>query len=356
MARIDELLRQLKDQGGSDLHLVAGIAPRMRTHGELVPVEGWDVLSDEAVREIVREVSSDDDWKDFEACGDLDFAYGLEGVARFRANYFVQQRGAGAVFRIIPEEILSLEDLKLPKAVQGLCDLKEGLVLITGPTGSGKSTTLAAVIDHINRNCSKHIVTIEDPIEFVHQNRQSVLSHREVGTHTHSFSSALRAAIRQDADVVLVGEMRDRETIALAITAAEMGMLVFGTLHTNSATKTVDRMVDAFPANEQNQIRLSLSESLSGVVSQLLLPTADGKGRCAVHEILLKTQGLANVIREGNTPMLNSIIQSGKSVGMQSMDDALFALAKDGIIRPTDAHMKAANKARFEPLLGETAE
>jgi len=356
MARIDELLRQLKSQGGSDLHLAAGIAPRMRTHGELAPVEGWDVLSDEALREIVREVSSDDDLKDFEACGDLDFAYGLEGVARFRANYFVQQGGAGAVFRIIPDEILSLEDLKLPKAVQGLCDLKEGLVLITGPTGSGKSTTLAAVIDHINRNCSKHIVTIEDPIEFVHQNRQSVLSHREVGTHTRSFSSALRAAIRQDADVVLVGEMRDRETIALAITAAEMGMLVFGTLHTNSATKTVDRMVDAFPANEQNQIRLSLSESLSGVVSQLLLPTADGKGRCAVHEILLKTQGLANVIREGNTPMLNSIIQSGKSLGMQSMDDALFALAKDGIIRPTDAHMKATNKARFEPLLGETAE
>lgn len=356
MARIDELLRQLKDQGGSDLHLAAGIAPRMRTHGNLAPAEGWEVLSDDSLREIVREISSDEDWRDYEACGDLDFAYELEGVARFRANYFVQEGGAGAVFRIIPEEILSIEDLKLPKTVRSLCDLKEGLVLITGPTGSGKSTTLAAVIDHINRNYSKHIVTIEDPVEFVHENRRSVLSHREVGTHTHGFSPALRAAIRQDADVVLVGEMRDRETIGLAITAAEMGMLVFGTLHTNSATKTVDRIVDAFPASEQNQIRVSLSESLTGVVSQLLLPTADGRGRCAVHEILLRTQGLANVIREGNTPMLNSIIQSGKGVGMQSMDDALFALAKDGIIRPNDAYMKAANKARFEPLLSETAE
>lgn len=355
MARIDELLRQLKEQAGSDLHLAAGIVPRMRTHGELHPVEGWEVLSDDTLREIIREASSDEDWRDYEACGDLDFAYGLEGVARFRANYFFQENGVGAVFRIIPEEILSIEDLKLPKAVEALCDLNEGLVLITGPTGSGKSTTLAAVIDHINRSYSKHIVTIEDPVEFVHQNRQSVLSHREVGTHTHGFTPALRAAIRQDADVVLVGEMRDQETIALAITAAEMGMLVFGTLHTNSATKTVDRLVDAFPASEQNQIRVSLSESLTGVVSQLLLPTADGKGRCAVHEILLKTPGLANVIREGNTPMLNSIIQSGKRMGMQSMDDALFALAKDGIIRPVDAHMKAADKARFEPLLAETA-
>jgi twitching motility protein PilT len=356
MARIDELLRQLKDQAGSDLHLAAGIVPRMRTHGELHPVEGWEALDDDSLREIIKEVSSDEDWIDYEACGDLDFAYGLEGVARFRANYFVQENGVGAVFRIIPEDILSVEDLKLPKAITELCDLKEGLVLITGPTGSGKSTTLAAVVDHINRGHSKHIVTIEDPVEFVHQNRKSVLSHREVGTHTHGFSPALRAAIRQDADVVLVGEMRDQETIALAITAAEMGMLVFGTLHTNSATKTVDRLVDAFPASEQNQIRVSLSESLTGVVSQLLLPTADGMGRCAVHEILLKTKGLANVIREGNTPMLNSIIQSGKSVGMQSMDDALFVLAKEGIIRPVDAHMKAADKARFEPLLSETAE
>jgi twitching motility protein PilT len=229
--------------------------------------------------------------------------------------------------------------------------LNQGLVLITGPTGSGKSTTLAAVINEINRTYSRHIVTIEDPVEFVHQNQDSVVSHREVGSHTLGFTPALRASIRQDADVVLVGEMRDMETIALAITAAEMGMLVFGTLHTNSATKTVDRIVDAFPADEQNQIRVSLSESLAGVVSQLLMRTVDGKGRCAVHEILLKSTGLANVIREGNTPMLNSMIQSGKSQGMQSMDDALFAAVESGQVRAVDAHMKATEKARFEPLV-----
>ncbi len=226
-------------------------------------------------------------------------------------------------------------------------------MLITGPTGSGKSTTLAAVINEINRTYSRHIVTIEDPVEFVHQNSQSILSHREVGSHTLGFTPALRASIRQDADVVLVGEMRDLETIALAITAAEMGMLVFGTLHTNSAAKTIDRIVDAFPADEQNQIRVSLSESLAGVVSQLLLRTVDGKGRCAVHEILLRSSGLANVIREGNTPMLNSLIQSGKQHGMQSMDDALFAAVESGKIRAAEAHTKAADKARFEPLVAK---
>jgi twitching motility protein PilT len=235
--------------------------------------------------------------------------------------------------------------------VEGLAQLSQGLVLVTGPTGSGKSTTLAAIIDRINQNHARHVVTIEDPIEFVHQNRKAVFSHREVGQHSRAFGPALRAAIRQDADVVLVGELRDRETIALAITAAEMGMLVFGTLHTNGAAKTIDRIVDAFPAEEQPQVRLSLSESLAAVVSQLLLPTADGKGRVAVNEILLRTAALPNVIREGNTPMLHSIIQSGKQQGMQAMDDALFALAKAGVILPQDAHQKAADKARFEPLL-----
>jgi len=357
MARIDDMLRHMKEHDGSDLHLAAGIAPRIRSHGELVEVEGWPALTDQSVREIVREIAKESDWQSFEECGDLDFAYGLEGVARFRANYFVQERGAGAVFRIIPEEILTLEDLKLPPAIESLCHLNQGLVLITGPTGSGKSTTLAAVINEINRTYTRHIVTIEDPVEFVHKNKSSILSHREVGSHTLGFTPALRASIRQDADVVLVGEMRDMETIALAITAAEMGMLVFGTLHTNSATKTVDRIVDAFPAEEQNQIRVSLSESLAGVVSQLLLRTADGKGRCAVHEILLKTSGLANVIREGNTPMLNSVIQSGKNQGMQSMDDALFAAVESGRVRAVDARMKATEKARFDPLVakGESA-
>jgi len=351
MARIDDMLLHMKEHHGSDLHLAAGIPPRIRSHGKLVEVEGWPSLSDESVREIVREIATESDWQRFEECGDLDFAYGLKGVARFRANYFRQEHGAGAVFRIIPEEILTLEDLKLPAAIESLCHLSQGLVLITGPTGSGKSTTLAAVINEINRTYARHIVTIENPVEFVHQNRNSILSHREVGSHTLGFTPALRASIRQDADVVLVGEMRDMETIALAITAAEMGMLVFGTLHTNSATKTVDRIVDAFPADEQNQIRVSLSESLAGVVSQLLLRTVDGNGRCAVHEILLKTSGLANVIREGNTPMLNSLIQSGKKQGMQSMDDSLFAAVESGQVRAVDAHMKANDKARFEPLI-----
>jgi len=351
MARIDDMLRHMKEHDGSDLHLAAGISPRIRSHGELVEVKGWPELTDESVREIVREIATEADWHRFEECGDLDFAYGLEGVARFRANYFVQERGAGAVFRIIPEDILTLEDLKLPKAIESLCHLNQGLVLITGPTGSGKSTTLAAVINEINHTYSRHIVTIENPVEFVHQNRDSILSHREVGSHTLGFTPALRASIRQDADVVLVGEMRDMETIALAITAAEMGMLVFGTLHTNSATKTVDRIVDAFPAEEQNQIRVSLSESLAGVISQLLLRTVDGKGRCAVHEILLKSTGLANVIREGNTPMLNSLIQSGKQQGMQSMDDSLFAAVESGQVRSFDAGTAATEKARFEPLV-----
>jgi twitching motility protein PilT len=351
MARIDDMLRHMKEHDGSDLHLVAGISPRIRSHGELVEVEGWPELTDESVREIVREIATELDWQRFEECGDLDFAYGLEGVARFRANYFVQERGAGAVFRIIPEEIQTLEDLKLPAAIESLCHLNQGLVLITGPTGSGKSTTLAGVINEINHTYARHIVTIENPVEFVHQNRDSILSHREVGSHTLGFGPALRASIRQDADVVLVGEMRDMETIALAITAAEMGMLVFGTLHTNSAVKTVDRIVDAFPAEEQNQIRVSLSESLAGVVSQLLLRTVDGKGRCAVHEILLKSSALANVIREGNTPMLNSLIQSGKGQGMQSMDDSLFAAVESGQVRAVDARMKATEKARFEPLV-----
>jgi twitching motility protein PilT len=351
MAAIDELLILLKERGGSDLHLVAGIEPRMRTKGELAAIEGRSVYTDESLRTVLREIATHEQWASYEGCGDLDFAYGLQGVARFRANYLVQENGAAAVFRIIPEEILSLDKLSLPPAIEGLAHLEKGLVLVTGPTGSGKSTTLAAIVDHINSIYTKHILTIEDPVEFVHQNKKSVLSHREVGSHTHGFGPALRSAIRQDADVVLVGEMRDRETIGLAITAAEMGLLVFGTLHTNNAGKTIDRIVDAFPAKEQNQIRISLSESLTAVVSQLLLPTADGKGRCAVHEILLRTPGLPNVIREGKIAMLNSIIESGKKQGMQTMDDTLFALVQEGRVRPMDAYLKAANKARFESLI-----
>ncbi len=355
MAEIDKLLVHLKENGGSDLHLVAGLEPRMRGKGRIGVIDGWGVLDDERLRDLLREITTTKTWTEYDSTGDLDFAYGLEGVARFRANYFVQNGGAAAVFRIIPEEIISLEDLKLPQAIHSLADLHEGLVLVTGPTGSGKSTTLAAIIDRINKTYSKHIVTIEDPVEFVHQNRNCTFSHREVGLHTEGFSPALRSAIRQDADVVLVGEMREMETISLAITAAEMGMLVFGTLHTNNAAKTVDRIIDAFPADEQNMVRLSLSESLAAIVSQLLVPTADGKGRVAANEILLRTQGLPNVIREGNNQMLYSIIQSGKSEGMQAMDDVLFEYVKDGKISGHDAFMKATEKQRFENFVEEVA-
>jgi len=351
MAALDQLLKTLKEKGGSDLHLVSGLEPRIRVDGELQALEGHGPLADPQLRELLQPVASERHWNEYLRSHDVDFAYGLEGVARFRANYFVQEHGASAVFRIIPEKIASAEQLGLPEAVAKLANLRSGLVVVTGPTGSGKSTTLAAIIDKVNRESARHIVTIEDPVEFVHTNQESVLSHREVGIHSKGFAPALRAAVRQDADVVLVGEMRDRETIGMAITAAEMGLLVFGTLHTNGAGKTIDRIIDAFPASEQNQVRLSLSESLTAVVSQLLLPSADGSGRVAAHEILLRTPGLPNVIREGNTQMLDSIIQSGRHDGMQAMDDTLFALVQQGIVSAHDAYMKARDKARFESLI-----
>lgn len=353
MAQIDRLLTMLKDEGASDLHLAATLQPRFRKSGRLVPIPGESALDDGQLRDLLEEIANEKQWSEYSGCGDLDFAHAIPGVARFRANYFTQENGAGAVFRIIPEDIIPAEDLGLPDAIVKLADLEQGLVLVTGPTGSGKSTTLAAIIHRINTHHEKHIVTIEDPVEFVHQNRKCVISHREVGDHTDGFAGALRAVIRQDANIILVGEMRDYETISLAITAAEMGSLVFGTLHTNSAAKTIDRIVDAFPAEEQSQVRISLGESLSAVVSQLLLPTADGKGRCAAHEILLRTQGLGNVIREGNTPMISSIIQGGKNVGMQAMDDRLFELVKEGRVKASDAMMKAMDKPRFEPLVAQ---
>ena len=353
MAQIDELFRRLRERSGSDLHLAAGIEPRLRVHGELFPVDGAAVLAHEEVLELLREMVSEEQWREYRKSGDLDFAYSLDGVGRFRANFLMQENGAGAVFRMIPEEIVPLEKLALPKAIEGLAHLHQGLVLVTGPTGSGKSTTLAAIIDRINSCYAKHVVTIEDPVEFVHKNRRSIFSQREVGTDTESFGAALRAAIRQDADVILVGEMRDMETISLALTAAEIGALVFGTLHTNGAANTIDRLIDAFPADEQAQVRTMLAESLAAVVSQLLLRTADGQGRCAAIEILLKTSGLPNVIREGNTPMLTSIIQGGRGAGMQQMDDALMSLVEAGKVTPRDAYFKAANKQRFEGMVQE---
>jgi len=353
MADLLALLRYTVEHGGSDLHLAAGMEPRVRVDGLLDPVAGWPVLTDAALLDLLRPVTAERHWREYETCGDLDFALGVPGVARFRANFLRQQQGAAAVFRVIPERIHSLEELGLPPAVGTLADLRSGLVLVTGATGSGKSTTLAAIIHRINQTYAKHIVTIEDPVEFVHHDAQSVFSQREVGTDTDSFAAALRAAIREDADVVLVGEMRDLETISLALKAAEMGLLVFGTLHTNSAAKTIDRLIDAFPADEQGQARLSLSESLVAVVAQLLLPRADGNGRVAATEILLKTSALPNVIREGNLPMIVNIIQGGRGLGMQSLDDSLLHLVEQQVVSREDAYLKAQEKSRFEALLEE---
>jgi twitching motility protein PilT len=348
MGRMQEWLQRLRDEEGSDLHLAAGEPPRMRRKGSLEPVAGAAALDDGAVRALLRELVSAEQWASYEARRDLDFAHCIPGVARFRANFFAQERGAAAVFRIIPEAIQTLEQLGMPKAIRSFAHLDRGLVLVTGPTGSGKSTTLAAIINEINETYPRHILTIEDPIEFVHPSKRCVFSQREVGAHTGGFGPALRAALREDADVILVGEMRDYETISLALTAAEMGSLVFGTLHTNGAAKTIDRVIDAFPADEQPQARLSLSESLAGVVSQLLLRSADGKVRRAANEVLVRASGLANVIREGNTPMLLNMMQSGRAQGMQTMDDALLRLVEAGDVDPEEAYRKAADKARFE--------
>jgi twitching motility protein PilT len=351
MEHLHDLLRATREGGSSDLHLVSGLAPRVRLHGSLVPLAGRTEYSAEALATVLAEGVSAAQWKEYLACGDLDFALAVPGVARFRCNYLRQERGPAAVFRTIPEKIATIEELGLPPVLAKLAELRNGLVLVTGPTGSGKSTTLAAIIDRINRNFSRHIVTIEEPVEFVHQNRLSVFSQREVGVDTESFASALRSAIRQDADVILVGEMRDLETISLALKAAEMGALVFGTLHTNSASKTIDRLIDVFPADEQPQARLSLADSLAAIVAQLLLPNASGDGRVPVLEILLRTQALPNLIRESSISMLVNLMQSGRSEGMQLLDDALFDLVTRKIITPRDAYMKAQDKSRFEPLL-----
>jgi len=349
MNRLEQLLATCHERGGSDLHLASGLEPRIRVHGELQPVDGHQPLSPETIDEMLRELASAVHWSSFVDTGDVDFAHSLDGIARFRCNYLRQENGPSAVFRVIPQEILTVEQLGLPKAVRELAALTRGLVLVTGPTGSGKSTTLAAVVHEINQTSSRHIVTIEEPVEFIHRPARSILSQREVGADSDSFGGALRSALRQDADVILVGEMRDLETIALAITAAETGALVFGTLHTNGAANSIDRLIDAFPSDQQAQVRLTLAETLAAVVSQQLLQTADGTGRVAAHEILLRTTGLPNIIREGNTPMIRNVIQGGRGRGMQLMDDALEALLQDDKIGPRDAYLKATDKERFEP-------
>jgi twitching motility protein PilT len=350
MAQVDRWLTSMVSQKGSDLHLSAGRPPLLRLHGELKPIER-EPLQPAALRALLDEITPAEGSASYKTTGDFDFAYAIPGVARFRVNLFVQEHGPGAVMRVIPEKILSLEELKAPAVLGKLADLSGGLALVTGPTGSGKSTTMAAIIDAINARHARHIVTIEDPLEFVHPRKKSLFSQREVGQHAKSFASALRAAVREDVDVLLVGEMRDRETIALALSAAEMGVLVFGTLHTNSAAKTIARVVDAFPEEEQQQARMSLSESLVAVVAQILLPTADGQGRIALHEILLRSSALANLIREGNTAQIANAIQAGKKDGMQTMDDALFAAVKEARISPEQGYEVALDKKRFQPLL-----
>lgn len=346
MARIHELFRELREKGGSDLHLAVGQPPLFRESGEIVQLGHRPPLADDALRKMLREITSEEQWAAFEREHELDFATSLQSVGRFRANYLEHENGAGAVFRLIPDQIIPMEKLGMPAVVASLADLESGLVLVTGPTGSGKSTTLASIIDLINKKHARHIVTIEDPVEFVHENKRSVVSHREVGEDTGSFSAALRAALRQDADVILVGELRDLETISLAVEGSSMGALIFGTLHTSSAAKTIDRMIDAFPADQQAQARATLSDSLAAVVSQLLCRRVGG-GRVAAYEILIRTSGLPGAIREGNTAMINSIIATGRSEGMQTMDDTLWRLAEEGVIEGYEAYLKASDKKRF---------
>lgn len=346
-AKIDKYLKMIQESKGSDLHMSAGQPPKIRVHGKLRPLKQPPMPNAE-LEEILLEVLDDRRRAIYLERNDLDWAYAIPGVARFRANYFRQQNGLAAVFRIIPEEILSVEQLDVPKQMERFCHMRNGLVLVTGPTGSGKSTTLAALIDYINRKFSKHILTIEEPIEFVHRNKNSVITQREVGVDSESFAEALRNAPRQDPDVILVGELRDLETIGLAITAAEMGNLVFATLHTNSAAKTIDRIIDVFPEDQQNQIRTMLSVSLKGIVAQLLMPKKDGKGRVAVNEILFPSSGLGNIIREGSVNKIVSAIEAGRGDGMQLMDDSIMKRLKDGLIDPAQALLYSHEKSRFQ--------
>lgn len=336
MAQIDQFLKVLVEQGGSDLHLTVGSPPIMRVQGHLQRIK-FRELSQSDMEALIYEIM-EEDWRiSFVEDLDYDFAYEIEGLARFRANVFWQRKGLGLVMRTIPEKILTADQLGLPEAVRRLCMLTKGLVLVTGPTGSGKSTTLAAMVDLINESRADHVLTIEDPIEFVHPNKKSLVNQREIRTNTKSFSNALRAALREDPDVILVGEMRDRETIELGITAAETGHLVFGTLHTNSAPKTVDRIIDVFPAEEQEQIRSMLAESLKGVIAQVLLRHKNGKSRMAAMEIMVGTSAISNLIRENKIYQIPSIIQTGKKDGMQLLDQHVLEFLMQGMITPEEA-------------------
>ena len=350
MAKIDAFFKLMHEQDASDLHLVAGQPPLLRIHGDMERVK-YKVLDDDDLRKMLYEITPEDKIKVFEETGDVDFGYEVPGLARYRANYFMQLFGLGAVFREIPNEISTCEQLGLPAVISKLAALPRGLILVTGPTGSGKSTTLAAIIDQANRERKDHIITVEDPIEFVHQSQGCVVNHREVGTHTKSFSAALRGALREDPDIIMVGEMRDLETISLAIEAASTGHLVFATLHTTSAYQTIDRVIEVFPAEQQDQIRSTLADGVRAVISQTLLKRIDKKGRCVALEILIATPAVRNLIREAKTYQIPSMIQTGKKYGMQLLDDALMDLHNKGWISPDETYAKANEKARFRPLL-----
>jgi twitching motility protein PilT len=352
MAQIDQFLKVLVQNGGSDLHLTTGSPPVMRVHGLMQRLK-FRELTPKDMETLVYEIMEEEWRMRFLSEQDFDFAYEIEGLARFRVNIFWQRKGLAVVMRTIPSTVLTADDLGLPDAVRKFCMLSKGLVLVTGPTGSGKSTTLAAMVDLINETRADHILTIEDPIEFVHPNKKCLVNQREVGTNTKSFANALRAALREDPDVILVGEMRDRETIELGITAAETGHLVFGTLHTNSAPKTVDRIIDVFPADQQDQIRAMLAESLKGVISQVLLRKKGGKGRMAAQEIMAGTSAISNLIREGKIHQIPSIIQTGKKDGMQLLDQHILEFLMSGQIDGTEAYMRANNKSAFRQYLKE---
>ena len=344
MAGIEELLKVTKQHNASDLHLASGSAPYIRLAGDMVRLN-YKSVSAEVCRSLVYAILSDRQKEQFEENLELDFSHPVRDVGRFRVNVFMQRSGMAAVFRLIPDEVPTMAELGLPRQVIDLVDVSEGLILVTGPTGSGKSTTLASIIHTINETRRAHIITIEDPIEFVHQNRQCLINQREVSSHTRSFSNALRAALREDPDIILVGEMRDLETISLAITAAETGHLVFATLHTNSAIKAVDRIIDVFPEGQQAQIRTMLSESLRGVIAQALLPRADGKGRVAAAEVLVNVPAVANLIREGKAFQIPSVMQTGRAQGMLTFDTSLGELVRKGAITAEQGQTFLARRA-----------
>ena len=355
MAKIDAFFNLMLEQKASDVHLSSGNPPILRINGELQRVD-YPPLESDVLKTMLYEITPEYKIKLFEETGDVDFGYEIPEVSRFRANYFQQKNGIGAVFRQIPTKVLSFDDFEkldapLPAVLKKFSMLHRGLVVVTGPTGSGKSTTLAAMVDYANKNRKEHIITVEDPSEFVHQSKNCLVNHREVAVHTRSFAAALRGALREDPDIILVGEMRDLETIELAITAASTGHLVFGTLHTESAAKTVDRIIDVFPSEQQNKIRATLSESLRGVVAQNLFRRIDRKGRVAALEILVFTTAVANLVREGKTHQIPGMIQVGKKLGNQPLDDAIMEHIRMKRIAPEEAYEKCLDKRKFRPFL-----